>query len=557
MPNILTPLQIWNNFDDSAKLDTEEVSATTDGDIKIESVYFYGRDTGFGRVKIFAKYANSVKNPATGSVLIIPDSRDTVNDGVLKMFAEHGVAALMVDIRGVWKTAKNYTVYPEVIGYANAAKCGRTRDFVDTSADKTCWYEWVSVGIFARKFLAEKQGNENIALVGIRDGGEVAWKLAVAKSFSCLIAVCAAGWKAYAGISKFSSEEVHMDDERYRFIGGIDSQAYAPYVRCPVLMLCSSNDERFDYDRAYDTFSRINPEFAQDSVITYSVQCNASIGVKSVEDMFLFIDKYVKRRQVFIPKPAEITVFVDEEQNLCASAVFDTQGVVENCQMFMAEECLDSALREWTICPEKKKSSTEQQFYLNIYEKSSLVFAICYVKYSSGFTVWSKLAVRKISGKFRNMKPRCRVIYTAKDGTDGFSILSYAENAVGGIFIVDGLTVPECVEKAKGVKGIFYKGGLTTFRINNPRFAPDPGSVLKLDMFSDEGAGVVFEISNLSNGEVYTCEHYLVGGIWQNLLLDCKSFKNSAGASLPGYSSDLRFSLRCNGNFAITNVMWL
>ncbi|MCX4287703.1 MAG: hypothetical protein OSJ68_10550, partial [Clostridia bacterium] len=154
----------------------------------------------------------------------------------------------------------------------------RRKEFCDESADKTSWYEWVAVGIYARKYLLEKTGGEEIALVGLRDGGEIAWKLAVAKKFACVIPVCAAGWLAYSGVSKYESDEQKLDNERYRFIAGIDSQAYAPYVQCPVMILCSTNDPRFDYDRAYDTFSRINAEYAGDSVITYSVQCDSSVG---------------------------------------------------------------------------------------------------------------------------------------------------------------------------------------------------------------------------------------------------------------------------------------
>ncbi|MDE6001710.1 MAG: hypothetical protein K2G96_05285, partial [Clostridia bacterium] len=281
---------------------------------------------------------------------------------------------------------------------------GRYKDYADISADRTCWYEWVAVGIYARKYLVERTGGEDIAVVGIRDGGEIAWKLGVAKKFSCIITACAAGWKAYAGVSKFKPDETELDEERYRFIAGIDSQAYAPYVQSPVMILCSTNDPRFDYDRAFDTLSRINKEFAEDSVITYSVRCNSSIGEKSSADMFMFLDKHLRNRQVFIPRPAEVNVTVDDEDNLVAVATFDEQGNVEEAGMFMAEDCIDSSIREWSLCELKRKiSASEYEYYLNIYEKSSSVYALCFVKYTNGFTVWSKIAVKKISGAFRNM----------------------------------------------------------------------------------------------------------------------------------------------------------
>ena len=90
-----------------------------------------------------------------------------------------GYSALMVDYRGEWENSEFFTKYPEDISYANTAKCGRTKDYVDDSADKTCWYEWVAVGLFAIKYLRERVQSDKIAVVGIRDGGEIAWKLAL------------------------------------------------------------------------------------------------------------------------------------------------------------------------------------------------------------------------------------------------------------------------------------------------------------------------------------------------------------------------------------------
>ena len=423
MPNILTPTILWHDFDDSLELYEVTLKERYEEGIKFESVNFYGRETGEGRVKIYGVFATSEFVPSKETVLIFPDSSDGIDIDILKMFVQKGYSAFMVDYRGEWEGSEYSTVYPDNVGYANTVNCGRAKDFVDESAVKTSWYEWVAVGIYARKFIVQRTGSENIAVVGLRDGGEIAWKLAVAKKFSCVIPVCAAGWQAYSGVSKFKSDEQKLNNERYRFIAGIDSQAYAPYVQCPVMLLCSTNDPRFDYDRAYDTFSRINPEFASESVIAYSVECDSAIGMKSTANMFMFLVKYLKRRQIFIPQPVEVTVGVDEEQNLIATAKFDNLGVVEESGMFFAEDCIDSAVRDWTLCDKVLKiSDTEQKFFLNIYEETSTLFVLCYAKYTNGFTIWSKMAVKKISGRFKNTHGKCRVMYTSKNGIDGFSV---------------------------------------------------------------------------------------------------------------------------------------
>ena len=558
MSSILTPISLWSNFD--ASLDCQPVtkfSVVSQG-IKIERVNFLGRETGNGRVQIAAAFACDEQCPALETVLIFPDSTDTIDEELLKTFVKRGFSALMVDYRGQWEGNSFHTYYPENIEYANTAKCGRYKDFVDESADKTCWYEWTAVGIYARKYIIERTGSDNIAVVGLRDGGEIAWKLGVATNFSCIIPVCAAGWKAYEGKSKYLSEEVKFDDERYRFIAGIDSQAYAPYVKCPVLMLCSTNDTRFDYDRAYDTFSRINSEYLNESTIAYSVHYSSSIGIKSVTDMFMFLDKNLKNRQVFIPKPAVVTVEVDEDSNLIARANFDAQGEVDECKVFLSEDCLDPAMRDWLVCPPKtEEADGEQKFYLNVFEKTTTIFVVCYVKYSNGFTVWSKIVAKKMSGKFRNMVSRCRVLYCNEMGKEGFSVADPQKNALGGIFFIDDTQLPCVVEKAKGINGLYCNAGLATFRMNNPRFAPESGNALSVDLYCDETAEVKLSLLDLSSGQEYKNVVKVVGGVWQTVISEAKLFKTDGGVQLEEFSSGMKLQITCKTPYAINNAMWL
>ncbi|MCM1234055.1 MAG: S9 family peptidase [Ruminococcus flavefaciens] len=558
MPGILTPTTLWNNFDDSAELGSEKLSEKTVDGIRYESVSFYGRETGEGRVKAFGVFASNAETPSAETVLIFPDSAESVDEDILKLFVERGYSAFMVDYRGEWEGVENKTVYPENISYANTVKCGRFKDFVDETADKTTWYEWTALGIFARKYIIERTGNEDIAVVGIRDGGEIAWKLAVARKFSCIVSVCAAGWLAYSGISKFQSDEQSLDSERYRFIAGIDSQAYAPYVKCPVMLLCSTNDSRLDYDRAYDTFSRINQDFASESVIVYSVRCDSSISMESTTDMFMYLDKYLKNRQVFIPQPVEVNVSVDEEQNLIAVAKFDGEGEVEATGMFFAEDCIDPSIRDWTVCGEEEKiSDNERKFYLDIYEETGTIFVLCYATYTNGFTVWSKMAVKKISGRFKNTQGKCRVMYTSKNGTDGVYVAEPRSLAVGGIFFTDSVMMPQIVTKAKGIDGIYSVRGLTTYRLNSPRYAPKKDNLLKIDVFSDETSEITFTIEDAAARETYKYSQSILGGVWQSLIIESKLFKTVNGVQLSDYAHNLRFCITCDGNYAVNNIMWL
>ncbi len=558
MPKILTPLSLFKNFDVSLPTFPVKLSSTQINDMRIEHLNISGRETGCGRVQIAAAFAYDVQSPAAGTVLIFPDSTETIDEEILKFFVAQGFTALMVDYRGEWKDATFVTRYPSNVSYANTVKCGRQKDYVDDSADKTSWYEWVGIGLYAQKYIKERTGSDNIAVVGLRDGGEIAWKLGVAGDFSCIIPVCAAGWKAYSGISKYMTEDPVLDEERYRFIAGIDSQAYAPHVKCPVLMLCSTNDPRFDYDRAYDTFSRINQQYIKDSAIAFSVKSSASIGAKSIADMFLMLDKNLKKRQVFIPKPPEVSVFVDEKSNLVAKVTFDNKGIAESCKLYLAEDCIDSTLREWCVCTEKsRKAENIFEYYLNVYEKTTTIFVLCRVRYLNGFTVWSKMIVKKISGLFRNTQCKCRVMYNDKDAADDFAVADSSSLSIGGIFFPDESVLPRFVTKTRGIKGLYSPCGLSTFRMSNPKFAPSKNSVLSIDFFCDETSVLTLTFIDIVSGEQYVNEINVVGGAWQTIISESKNFKTESGVPLSDFTGDLKFTLTCEVGYAVNNIMWL
>ena len=553
MSAILTPSLLWKNFDDSLPLTEHTSEITTEDGVTYEKVTFLGRRTEAGRVKVFGMFAYAADAPSPDGVLVIPDSKDTVDPAVLALMVRNGYSALMVDIRGDWGSSGEFTVYPPDISYANYTEAGRTLDHVDDSAADTCWYEWVAVGLYAAKYLSSRIDG-NIGVVGIRDGGEVTWKLAYAGDFACAVPVCAVGWRAYRGFAKFGGEEPSFDEDRHRFIAAIDSQSYAPYVKCPVLMLCAMNDFSFDYDRAYDTFSRINPEHIGDSVIAYSMRSHSCVDSNCVKDMFMFFDKHIKDRQVFIPKPAEISLGVDEQSNLVARAELDMSGDACKVIMYTAEDCKFSCVRDWMTA---RPAGDGKKFFADIYEKTSVLFAVCSVTYTNGFTVWSKIGVRRLGGTFRNSRHAGKVLYSARDGVDCFFSADCAPRAAGGVFLTDDGLLPALCDTVDDLKGLTSPCGLMTFRALSPRFAPLSDSVLKFDAYSSKDSVMTVVVTEVGDGVNYECSVKLVGGAWQSVVLESKLFKNGEGRALADFCGGVAVTIVDPSGVAVNNAMWL
>lgn len=554
---ILTPVSLWSDFD--SQLSTEVFSCEVriaDG-IKYEYVSFYGRNTQKGRVLIYGVIASSEASPSKNCVLILQEPEKEIDEDLLAYFVNKGYTAMCVDYSGKKNGVDKFTLFPADVGYANLDACKFSMLWVENTAKETCWYEWTAVGVYARHFLSVKFSTENIGLVGIKDGGEVAWKLAYVAPFSCAITINSCGWRAYKGASKFASFEHSFDDGDYKFIAGLDSQSYAPYVNCPILILCSTGAGDFDYDRAYDTFSRINPKVAPQSSISYSLNCDTCIDASNEKDMFMFLDSNVKKRYVFIPKPVEVNITVDDQQNLLASVKCDRSGIVEKCGAFISEDSLDFTSRNWSSAPLLNRANPyECDYALNVYEKTSTVFVIAYASYSSGFTVWSKVAVKKISGRFRNSRSKSKILYSNNFGPESFTPENCFDNSIGGVFL-NGTEVLPHIVKMCGLSGVYSKSGLTTKRGMSPQFKPDAESILKFDICSEQDTSVTVKVTTKYINEEFVVFNNIIGGVWQSLIIEPKMLKNKAGASLVDFSDCATITVNAENKFALNNLMWL
>ena len=259
-----------------------------------------------------------------------------------------------------------------------------------------------------------------------------------------------------------------------------------------------------------------------------------------------------------IPQPGDISVSVDSEQNLVAKVKFDAVGDIIRSGTFIAEDAIDSSIREWIPCAKTVKvSPNEFVSNLDIYKDTAVLFVIAYATYVNGFTVWSKIAVKKLSGRFKNTCDKCSLMFSAKNGADGFCISDIRSVATGGIFFTDSVVLPEISEKAKGIKGIYSEHGLTTYRLNSARYAPSRDKVLKVDVFCDSTCEMAFTLEDAVTGEMYRYTQNVIGGVWQSLVLKSKLFKTVNGTPLSDYSHNVRFCVSCEGKYAINNVMWL
>lgn len=558
---ILTPVTLWKDFDDSLPFEEETISEREFDGMNYREVYFLGRQTQFGRVKIYAKYYTPVGVERFPAVLVMFEAGFPCDEQFVKLLLREGYGVLAVDYCGNMGAGK-HTVYPDDVDYANYLRAGRAMEYADITAKETSWYEWTAVARYAARWLSEREEVTKTGAVGLRTGGEILWKITPYAPVSCFVSVGAAGWLAYRDMEKFSSEKNEIfSEERHRFIAGIDSQSYAPHAKCPVLLLCAINDKKCNYDRVYDTFQQINPEV--EKAILYSAHGNGLIGHRSFVNLDLFLGKYLKGHSVYISKPISCNAFQDDNGNFKARVKYDAMGEPSECGVFFTENTSTYKARDWTRVladgnSEADKNNSSVVLPLEVFEGSERALVYAFVHYSNGFSVTSKIQEVALGTKHKG-RLRSRILFSSENGSLGFAAFRRRARSIADCFSSNESIEVSLLPGYGGIPGISTKTGIITYRVSEPRFEPHEGALFQFDAWCERDATlrVVFYIdAEEQNG--YEAEFQVAGGgKWKKFSCESMDFKAAKGLSLEDFTKAVSVVFLGKGDVLVNNIIWL
>ncbi|MDE6411833.1 MAG: hypothetical protein K2L02_04775 [Clostridia bacterium] len=556
---ILTPVTLWKDFDDTLPLEEETLSETECGNMVVRDVFFSGRKTEKGRVKIYAQYVFPKDEEEFPVVMILFDAGSKPDMRFVRRFVARGYGVLCVDYCGDNGSTK-YTYYPQDVDYANYVRAGRAMRYAEPTAKETSWYEWAGVARYAVRYLTGKPEVKSVGAIGLRTGGEILFKIAPYANLSCMISVCAAGWLAYQDIERFGDgKQSVFNEERHRFIAGIDSQSYAPYVKCPLLLISAVSDKKYNYDRVYDTFQQINPEV--EKALLYSSHGNGLVGRRSLADIDLFLDKFMKERSVYLSAPTQFSVDEDENENLIVTIKNDPDGEVVDCGYFYTEKAARFRTRDWTrvICDTGDIGKDGVvKIPLSVYEGSEKILIYTFVRYSNGFSATSKIQEFEVKKQYRNSCMLSRVIYDAQhDKLNGFARF-VGSRPIAGCFAAG--EVSEQLEGVGygGIKGI-CADAVISYRVGEPRYEAPANCSISFDLWSEEDVPV--QVTFYKDEDEQTGYSATVklegGGKWKNFILDPEDFKSETGNSLENFRDTVSIVFHLDNRAVINNVLWL
>lgn len=562
MSKILTPISLWQDFECEAPIRSELLGSRRENGLVYVDTLLFGRQTEEGQVKIYGVEVKPEGEENLPALLLLSSASVSVDIPLAERYAQRGYCVFCMNYRGETE-GRLSTVYPKDVDYANYVRAGRTLSHADDGAKKTAWYEWTAAARYAVAYLKSLPYTQEVGALGIREGGDIVWKLTTFGDLACGICVNAAGWLSVRERNKYTEEEEHggMNEEERLFVAGLDSQSYAPFAKCPVLMLVSVTDEYVDPSRAYDTYMRINENVF--SAIDYSAGYNGAIDERGVADGDMFMDRFLKNREMFIPESPKISI-EEREGKLYATLTTDLTGQEATSVVCYAEANDEGGCeKEWLTVSPRRTENHEHTFLLQPFTDGTAVFAFGKIVYSNGFTVSSKLIVQETGKNYRNSVLRSGILYDSTMAAERVFTAAKPSDCGVDCILKEAGDLPVCAEGYGKIVGAGCPHGLKTYRVSQGRFLPQERSILHFDAYSEEDCEIFVTLTRTGKTgkkEVYTDSFFVKGkAMWYNYVAEAGNLHGPNGNALSSFvgCKELIFTEKEGKFFLVNNILWI
>lgn len=554
---ILTPTTIWKDFEISIP-SAQKVDEKNEGKILTERIFIDGKEEKGGKTQIFGVLTRNADGKKAPAILFLRDFENSGDDALVLEFVKRGYSVLSIDLEGKTDDSEYFTVYPECVNYANYSVAKESLDKVEKEATDTCWYEWVCNARYALKYLSSLPFVTKVGGLGMGEAATVMWQVAGCdKNLSCAVFVLNAGWKGYRGIHKFAGNvEPQFSDNMYKYIAGIEPQAYAMHVSCPTLMLSATNSDKYDCDRASDTIARISDGVFKS--LHYSVGYRERVSGEAFRVANIFLEEFLKKNTGKLKADVDIAC---EIKNKKIEIFVSVDGDVKGVELYASEEIHNPAKRCWQMVCGGKKVDGGYVFEYSPYHKSSQASFFAQVTYKNGFVAGTKIINKKFTEKEVLPSHKCKILYSSRTcGAESiFSAAHQFTDTKTQVNIEDKKRI-EVKKGPLGIEGVSCEWGLLTFKFATAKDRPIDGSILIIDVYAPtNGTFTVKLISDYFGAKIeYLASVNLLGGdVWQNVKFEINKFKTAEGMGLRSYDKIEAIEFTSDVEFIINNALWV
>lgn len=518
-----------------------------------ENVRFSGRETGSGRVSVSCVFAHREDEFCEAALLFLPEAGKKEDKILMEKFVKMGFSVLSVDYCGTGTIVG--TRYPSAVSYANFGQADDSCSLEEDAAG-TCYYEWGCTARYAVKFLKETCPGKRIGVFGTGYGGDVAWYLASMEGeIDCAAVAHSVGWRAYRKAFRYGAHpDPAFEEGNYRYLAGIDVQSYAQYIKCPVLMMTSTNNPNCDCDRAGDTLARIDGNLHPSLYL--SVNSEYYLDNRALKDLELFF-RSLYRKESALHGAAEI-VAESEEDALRVRVLPEKGDKISRVVLYSAFNEVNPALRCWAPSGAMEERDGAYETLFSSDARGKIVFFFAEIEYADGFLLSTKVIAKNWT---ESRSCANRLLYNNKCSPDLF-IPFYQTGILYGDTFLSQSGNAVCVKNGPmEIAGIYGEGGLKTYKINEIKEQLTENSLLLMDLYAPEKSLLSVEVvcDADTGGEThYFSEAKVPGGeTWHSLKFYLSKFKTEEGRLLKTPDRINLLILHVDGDFLVNNVLWL
>ena len=547
---LLTPLLLWDyynpvkeNFDLTFKK-----QYSIDG-IKIRECYYTVKTLADGKIRGYMAMAipEGEKGPFPAAVSIFDLDRDPDLNNAINA-AKMGFVGVVIDYSGRKGKKSGFTSYPKSLSYCNVAENDQRIWRAGDNIKESAWFIWAQVLRRAISVLCKQTfiDKKRIALIGVGYATNLLWQVGTMDGrVSAMVAVNGAGCNGYG--EHFLSVG---GDESAKWLVGIASQAYMPYVHCPVMVIAPTNSVVTNFEKLFENVSYVS---SKNKVNLIAVPNRRNqIDRKSFENIGIWLKNCFEGKS--FPSLPVLNVRKNEKTFMLEAKCDVSELRVKNAEFYYAYGEENSSLRQW-----HRSSSFEKENGINLsseiefISKNDKVYTFFSVEYDNGIKVSSKeLIITADSKADINENRRMRKIYAKNYNFDEFvaesnKLVASDDEVVlkKGYMDIEGISVVE--------------GNLVSCIFSDIRYRGVNDSILQFDIYADTSVEVTVKLyADEEDGEIcYSVTETVNSDKWEKLSFMPSDFKNSEMISLKDWKEVKRISFEKASDYIINNILWI
>jgi dienelactone hydrolase len=330
-PPILSPADLWRGYDPTAlPLDVEILSAWDEEACHYEKLRFTAEVIDGTPIRVFTLRGSPLEGDRLPGILHIHGGGQTASQEWVRFWARRGYACVSFDFCGPLPGRTEFTDW-KPLTHGNMADAAGGLQVAPTPRNSS-WYHWTLASRRALTLLADtpRVDSGRLGIFGISVGGTLCWMVAGADDrvrTAAPIYGCGYNYDRRKAVWGWGD----LSPELSLWQQAVSSEAHAPYIRCPIMLLNATNDFHGWMDNGPEILGAV-PTTTR---VAYSPNWNHHITAREGVNLPAWMDWQLRDGPAF---PAAPTVEVALDADGVPSAVVDADATepIERIEVYYA-----------------------------------------------------------------------------------------------------------------------------------------------------------------------------------------------------------------------------